>query len=202
MPDTAHFPGLLTLNEQRDLAARCLALGAAEAGFYTPVVRGQYPMTVRMLCLGRHWNAVTYGYEHTRSDIDQRPVPALPPDFSDLARRVAAAAGFVMEPDICIVNWYRAGSKLGVHQDKDERRETLERGAPVVSLSLGDTAVFRFGGLHRRDPLTTIHLESGDAFVFGGAARLCYHGVARILTGTAPSDLGFEGRLNLTFREW
>jgi DNA alkylation damage repair protein AlkB len=199
---TAHLLQYLSLDDQRALAARCLELGRADAGFYTPIVRGGRPMSVQMLCLGRHWNALTYGYEFVRSDIDARPVPPLPAAFADLARRIAADAGFTMRPDICIVNWYRAASRLGLHQDKDESPESLARGAPVVSVSLGDTAHFRFGGLRRRDPVETILLASGDAFVFGGASRLRYHGVARIVPGTAPPSLGFEGRLNLTFREW
>ena len=106
-----------------------------------------------------------------------------------------------MTPDICIMNWYRPGSRMGLHQDKDESPESIARGAPVVSISLGDTAVFRIGGLKRKDPIESIHLASGDAFVFGGPARLLYHGVSKIIAGSGP-DLGFEGRLNLTFREF
>src|SRR3972149_1969407 len=113
-PGVAHLPGYLALEEQRALAARCLSLGAADAGFYTPVVRGLHPLSVRMLCLGRHWNAVTYRYEDVRGDVDGRPVPALPSEFGDLARRIAAAAGFDMRPDICILNWYGAGSRMGL----------------------------------------------------------------------------------------
>ena len=90
----AHFPALLDDSAQRALAAQCLTLGAADAGFYTPVVRGQYPMSVRMLCLGRHWNAVTYKYESTRTDIDQLPVPPLPAEFADLARTSPGARAF------------------------------------------------------------------------------------------------------------
>ncbi len=202
MTGIAHLAGRLTREEQRRLGAECLALGAADAGFYTPVVRGLHPMSVRMLCLGRHWNATSYAYETVRTDVDGRDVPPLPPRFAHLARALAAEAGFDMQPDICIINWYAAASKMGLHQDKDESRASLERGAPVVSISLGDTGLFRFGGLRRRDPVETIHLASGDVFVFGGPARLRYHGVARILPGTAPADLGFEGRLNLTFREY
>ena len=198
----SHFPGYLGDDLQRHIVSRCLELGAADAGFYTPIVRGTYPMSVRMLCLGRHWNARTYGYEDVRSDVDQRTVPPLPAELADLARRIAHEAGFAMAPDICIVNWYRESSKLGLHQDKDESPESLERGAPVVSISLGDTALFKLGGLRRRDPIETIRLESGDAFVFGGPARLRYHGVSRILPGTAPPGLGLDGRLNLTFREF
>jgi alkylated DNA repair protein (DNA oxidative demethylase) len=197
-----HLPGALDPDEQRVLVRRCLELGAAEAGFYTPVVRGQYPMSVRMLCLGRHWNAKTYSYEELRTDVDDRPAPSLPADLVQIAERVGRQAGFDVHPDLCIVNWYRAGSRMGLHQDKDESPASIARGAPVVSISLGDTARFLFGGLRRRDPVQTIMLASGDGFVFGGASRLCYHGVARIVSGTGPAGLGLDGRLNLTFREF
>ena len=78
----------------------------------------------------------------------------------------------------------------------------IDAGLPVVSISLGDTARFLVGGLKRRDPIQSLLLESGDAFVFGGAARLRYHGVSRIVPGTAPADLGIAGRFNLTFRKY
>lgn len=201
-PGARHFKRYLSPDEQRAVAARALELGAAETGFYTPIVRGGRPMSVRMLCLGRHWNALTYRYEDIRSDKDHRPVPALPDDLAALARRIAHDAGFAIAPDVCIVNWYAAGSRMGLHQDKDESPESLAQGVPVVSVSIGDTAEFRFGGLTRREPVRTIPLESGDAFVFGGPARLRYHGVARILPGSGPVQLGFEGRLNLTFRQF
>jgi len=201
-PGAIYLKHYLSSDEQIHLAARCLELGEAAAGFYTPIVRGRYPMSVRMLCLGRHWNATSYSYEDIRSDVDGQPVPALPADFESLARRTALDAGFPVRPDICIVNWYRAGSRMGLHQDKDESDASLESGAPVVSLSLGDTAKFLFGGLRRREPVETVQLESGDAFVFGGPARLRYHGVTRIFPNTAPVGLGFEGRLNLTFRQF
>lgn len=194
----SHLKSYLSLEEQRGVAARF----QTAAGFYTPIVRGGHPMSVRMLCLGRHWNALTYRYELTRSDIDGAPVPELPPELSELARRIAADAGFDVRPDTCIVNWYSAGSRMGLHQDKDESAESIAAGAPVVSISIGDTARFLFGGLRRRDPVQAILLESGDAFVFGGPARLRYHGVSRIIPGTAPGALEFEGRLNLTFRKY
>ena len=197
-----HLRHHLSLEEQVHLATRCLELGEASVGFYTPIVRGRYPMSVQMLCLGRHWNATTYRYEPVRSDVDGQPVPDLPADFAALACRISRAAGFELRPDICIVNWYRAGSRMGLHQDKDESDASIASGAPVVSISLGDTARFLFGGLRRRDHVEKILLESGDAFVFGGPARLCYHGVAGILRDSAPVGLGFEGRLNLTFRQY
>jgi DNA oxidative demethylase len=91
---------------------------------------------------------------------------------------------------------------MGLHQDKDESDRSIAAGLPVVSLSLGDTARFLFGGTRRRDPVEALALESGDAFVFGGPARLRYHGVSRIAPGTAPRELGISGRFNLTFRQY
>ena len=129
-------------------------------------------------------------------------MPPLPPDLAALAQRAGADAGFSFAPDLCIVNWYSATSRMGLHQDKDESEGSLARGAPVVSLSIGDAASFLFGGLKRRDPVEKLRLESGDVFVFGGQARLRYHGVSRIEPGTAPPGLPFDGRLNLTFREY
>ena len=201
-PGAVHLKGYLTVERQREIAGQCLELGSREAGFYTPIVRGGHPMSVRMLCLGRHWNARTYSYDHIRSDIDSRPCPELPDTFAQAASAAGRAAGFSFIPDTCIVNWYGTASKMGLHQDKDESAESIAAGAPVVSFSIGDTARFLFGGLRRKDPVETLLLESGDVFVFGGAARLRYHGVTRILAGTAPAGLPFEGRLNLTFRQY
>jgi DNA alkylation damage repair protein AlkB len=100
------------------------------------------------------------------------------------------------------MNWYDADGRMGLHQDKDERPESIAAGLPVVSVSLGDTARFLVGGLKRRDEIESLLLESGDAFVFGGASRLRYHGVSRIVPRTAPPALGIAGRFNLTFRKY
>jgi DNA alkylation damage repair protein AlkB len=202
-PGAWFLEGFLTLDEQVTLANRCRHLiDDDRVGGYTPTVRGGGKMRVRMLALGRHWNPLTYKYEGTRADFDGRPVPPLPDDLAGFARRAAAAAGFDFHPDICLINWYGDQGRLGVHQDKDESRESLEAGWPVVSLSVGDTARFLFGGLRRRDPMETLFLRSGDAFVFGGPARLRYHGVTRILPHTAPPPLAGRGRFNLTFRRY
>jgi DNA alkylation damage repair protein AlkB len=107
-----------------------------------------------------------------------------------------------LDPDICILNYYDAEGRMGLHQDKDEGERSIAAGVPVVSVSIGDTARFLFGGLRRREPIETVLLESGDAFVFGGPARLRYHGVSRILPRTAPPSLGLDGRFNLTFRQF
>lgn len=192
----------LSLADQQALAGRCRAIMDGPAGGYVPTVRGGGRMRVRMVCLGRHWNPLTYTYEPTRADYDDAAVPPVPADLAALASRVAAAAGYTFEPDICLINWYGPEGRMGLHQDKDESRASLEAGLPVVSMSLGDTARFLFGGVRRRDPVEAILLESGDAFVFGGPARLRYHGVSRIVPRTAPPALGLEGRFNLTFRRY
>jgi DNA alkylation damage repair protein AlkB len=159
-------------------------------------------MRLDMLCLGRHWNGLTYRYESVRNDFDQAPVPPLPADFACLATEIAACVGFAMTPDICIMNFYDVNSRLGLHQDKDERPETLAAGVPIVSVSLGDTARFVLGTTRRKDPAEAILLASGDALVLGGPSRLRYHGVTRVLPATAPRELDIEGRLNLTFRQY
>ena len=107
-----------------------------------------------------------------------------------------------LDADLCILNDYDAEGRMGLHQDKDESDRSIAAGLPVVSLSLGDTARFLFGGLRRRDPIESRLLESGDVFVFGGPARLRYHGVSRIIPNTAPPELAMTGRFNLTFREY
>jgi DNA alkylation damage repair protein AlkB len=202
-PGAALLGDFLPLEEQIVLANRCgHLLDRREGGGYVPTVRGGGKMRVRMLCLGHHWNPLTYRYEDTRSDYDGQPVAPVPVEFVTMARRAAAAAGFTFEPDICLINAYGADGRMGLHQDKDESRQSIEAGLPVVSLSLGDTAHFLFGGSRRRDPVEMLLLRSGDAFVFGGEARLRYHGVARILPETAPPELGLRGRINLTFRQF
>jgi DNA oxidative demethylase len=199
-------PGVVWLHQwldpdaQRAIADRCRALLDGPAGGYVPTVRGGGRMRVRMLCLGRHWNPLTYSYMATRADHDEAPVPPVPDDWAALASSAAAAAGFTVVPDICLINHYDRDGRMGLHQDKDESPASIAAGAPVVSLSIGDTARFLIGGTRRRDPVEALMLVSGDAFVFGGPGRLRYHGVSRILPGTAPPELSIEGRVNLTFR--
>jgi DNA oxidative demethylase len=188
--------------EQRAVAATCHALLDSEVPAYVPVVRGGGRMHVRMLCLGRHWNAMTYQYEAARTDFDGRPAPPIPEDFRALASRVATSVGMALDADICILNYYDVDGRMGLHQDKDEGERSLAAGLPVVSISIGDTARFAFGGTRRRAPVSQFPLHSGDAFVFGGPSRLCYHGVSRIVPGTAPKELDFRGRYNLTFRQY
>lgn len=197
-----HLPGFLSLPEQERIASLCLELGKNAAGFYQPVLRSGAKMRLRMMCLGRHWNAKTYNYELHRSDVDGLAVQPVPATLAKLAERAATLAEFSVRPDILLVNWYGKDGRLGLHQDKDERPETLQAGIPVVSFSIGDTCEFIFGGLSRSDPRKKIALYSGDAFIFGGPARLCFHGVGRVVPRTGPSGVWPSGRLNLTFRQF
>ena len=192
----------LSLDDQHALVQQCRAIVDGPAGAYVPTVRGGGKMRVRMTCLGRHWNPLTYSYGPTRADHDNAPVAPVPAAWVSLASRAAADAGFTFRPDICLINSYTGEGRMGLHQDKDESRASLDAGLPVVSVSLGDSARFLFGGLKRRDPVEPLLLQSGDVFVFGGPARLRYHGVSRVLPGTAPEQLELEGRLNLTFRQF
>ena len=195
------FERRLTVNEQRDLWRSCQELAEGAVPIYTPTVRGGRKMSVGMLCLGRHWNGITYAYEERRSDFDGLPVPPIPPAFARIAVAAASDAGFEMKPDLCIMNYYTVEARMGVHQDKDERPETIAAGTPIVSVSLGDAGRFVVGGISRRDPTSPLILRSGDVLVMGGPSRLRYHGVTRILPGTAPEGTG-PGRFNLTFRQY
>jgi alkylated DNA repair protein (DNA oxidative demethylase) len=132
-----------------------------------------------------------YRYQATHPETGQ-PWPAIPEMVLDAWRKVA---GYPHLPEACLVNHYREGAKMGLHQDRDEE----DFAAPVVSISLGDTGVFRIGGTERGGKTQTLKLVSGDVLVMGGAARLCFHGIDRILTGTSTL-LKDGGRINLTMR--
>ena len=201
-PGAFHLSGFLPEADQRRVLAAVEAIAAGPAGFYRPRVRGGGMMHCEMLCLGRHWNAETYTYEPVRADYDDRPAPPLPADLARLAEPAAAAVGFGLAPDICLINRYGRAGRMGLHQDKDEDPSSLAAGVPVVSLSLGDTARFLLGGFRRREPTAAVALASGDAFVMGGPSRLRYHGVARIFAGSGPAGLGLDGRISLTFRQF
>jgi alkylated DNA repair protein (DNA oxidative demethylase) len=200
-PGAFHFHHYLSMERQTALVDCCRTLLDGAVPAYVPTVRGGGKMHVRMLCLGRHWNANTYRYEAARTDFDGLPVPPMHPDLKHLAQEIAAAAGMRIEPDLCLINYYDSDGRMGLHQDKDEGAASIAAGIPVVSVSLGDTARFLLGGLRRRDPVEALSLESGDAFVFGGPSRLRYHGVSRIMPSTAPPVLDMTGRFNLTFRQ-
>jgi DNA oxidative demethylase len=201
-PGAFHIRRCLSMDTQRAMVEQCRALIDGPVPAYVPIVRGGGKMHVRMLCLGRHWNGKTYQYEPARTDFDGLPAPPLPDNFKALADGIAASAGMTLDADLCILNYYDADGRMGLHQDKDEGERSIAAGIPVVSISIGDTARFLFGGLKRKAPVEAFPLESGDAFVFGGPARLRYHGVSRIIPGTAPPELDISGRFNLTFRQY
>lgn len=203
-PDVVFRKAFLSLDEQR---AVWQTVKSIEPGFYVPVVRNGGKMHLQMNCLGAHWSAVTYRYNKVR-DVDGRDAAPIPDLLGDLALRAVRETGYWPENDlrrfdVCIVNLYdEVGGKLGVHRDDSESHASLASGYPVVSLSIGATAVFTIGGLSRKDPQEEHLLESGDAVLFGRARRLAYHGVTRLVKGTTPPELDFDypGRLNLTFR--
>lgn len=167
----------------------------AQAPFYTPVMpRSGRPFTVRMSNLGQlGWVSDRDGYRYqARHPETGAPWPAIPDQVLALWRQVA---DYPHDPEACLVNHYREGAKLGLHRDEDEK----EFAAPVVSISLGDTAIFRIGGTERSGKTETLKLSSGDVLVMGGASRLRYHGIDRVLSGTSTL-LRQGGRLNLTVR--
>jgi len=158
---------------------------------------GGYRMSVAMTNCGTHgWVADRSGYRYDTLDpLSGKPWPRMPEAFLALARNAAASAGFEdFEPDACLINRYTPGTKLSLHQDKDERDFT----APIVSVSLGIPATFLFGGLRRNDKPLRVPLRHGDVVVWGGEARLRYHGVLPLKEDHHPLVGG--QRINLTFR--
>jgi alkylated DNA repair protein (DNA oxidative demethylase) len=171
---------------------------AAQAPFRHMITPGGHRMSVAMTnCGGLGWVTDRSGYRYDASDPETgKPWPAMPPLFRELARQAAAEAGFDgFSPDACLINRYQSGARMSLHQDKDE----LDFGAPIVSVSLGLPAIFLFGGLKRSDKPRRFRLEHGDIAVWGGPARLFFHGVAPLADGE-HALLGRQ-RINLTFRK-
>lgn len=159
---------------------------------------GGHRMSVAMTgCGDASWVTDRAGYRYDRRDPEtQQRWPAMPAAFRDLAQAAADEAGFAgFDPDACLVNRYDPGTRLSLHQDKDER----DLSQPVVSVSLGLPAVFQFGGPRRTDRPKRVPLEHGDVVVWGGPARLAYHGVLALKHGLHP--LTGARRFNLTFRK-
>ena len=169
----------------------------AQSPFRRMTTPGGHLMSVAMTnCGARGWITDHTGYRY--DPIDPRtgaPWPAMPPVLRDLALRAAEQGGFTgFAPDACLVNRYTPGTRLSLHQDKDE----LDYAAPIVSVSLGLPATFLFGGMARSDKPRRFRLVHGDVVVWGGPNRLAYHGVAALADGEHPL-LGRQ-RINLTFR--
>jgi alkylated DNA repair protein (DNA oxidative demethylase) len=168
-----------------------------QAPFRHMVTPGGHQMSVAMTnCGSLGWVTDRRGYRYDGNDPETgRLWPAMPPSFRALAKKAAAQAGFEeFSPDACLINRYLPGAKMSLHQDKDEFDFT----APIVSVSLGLPAIFLFGGLKRSDRVRRFCLEHGDIVVWGGPARLVYHGVAPLADGEHPV-MGRQ-RVNLTFR--
>ena len=179
-----------------DLLAEIVRI-ATTAPFRHLVTPGGFRMSVAMTNCGDFgWVSDRRGYRYDPQDPESgQPWPPMPPLFLDLATRAAAAAGYPgFRSDVCLVNRYKPGTRLTLHQDKDEGDFTH----PIVSISLGLPAVFLWGGLARTDKSRRIPLSHGDVVVWGGASRLRYHGIAPLKEGFHPL-LGAQ-RLNLTFR--
>lgn len=177
---------------QRALLAEVRAVAEA-APPIRPMTPWGKPMSVAMTSAGRvGWITDRKGYRYEPRHPSGAPWPPVPPTALEVWR---AVSGWDGAPDCMLVNFYREGAKMGMHRDADEN----EWAAPVVSVSLGDPARFRMGGLARKDPTEAVELNSGDVLVMGGPARLAYHGVDRIRFGVSPL-LAEGGRINLTMR--
>jgi alkylated DNA repair protein (DNA oxidative demethylase) len=190
-----YYPQKLDARAQAALVGEIRQI-IAKAPLFTPTMpRSGNPMSVRMTNAGPlGW--VTdkergYRYQPTHP-VTGKAWPAIPKILLDLWQEVS---NYPHPPEACLINYYAGAAKMGLHQDKDED----DFSAPVLSVSLGDTALFRVGGKTRKSPTQTFELSSGDVFVLGGEDRLAYHGIDRVLPGT--SDLLKEGgRFNLTLR--
>ena len=201
-PGAVHVPGWLSLAEQADLVRACREWSRPPAGIRHTRLPRRGVMSVQTVCLGWHW--IPYRYSKFAEDNDGAPVKPFPVWLASLGRRAVADAlgdgqtAAAYQPDVALINFYDDQARMGMHADREERSL-----APVVSLSLGAACVFRFGNTENRGrPYSDVQLESGDLFVFGGPARLAYHGVPRTLPGTGPEGIGLpSGRLNITLRE-
>ena len=190
-----HWPGLLGSSEQQALAQAIRAV-VEQAPLFTPVMpRSGTPMSVRMTnCGPLGW--VTdrdRGYRYqSLHPVTAKPWPPIPPILLELWERLA---DWPHPPEACLVTFYGPAARMGMHQDRDE----ADLSAPVLSVSLGDDAMFRIGGTARGGASTGIRLVSGDVLLLGGESRMAFHGVSRIYPGTSPL-LRAPGRINLTLR--
>ncbi|MFJ5368994.1 alpha-ketoglutarate-dependent dioxygenase AlkB family protein [Bosea sp. CER48] len=193
-PGVVHWPGKLGPMEQAALLAELRAV-ARKAPFFQPrMPKTGKPFSVRMTnCGPLGWVSDIEGYRYQPEHPETgEPWPIMPAPLLDLW---AELSGYPQPPEACLVNFYASTAKMGLHQDRDEQ----EFDAPVLSVSLGDAAIFRIGGTARGGKTTSLKLTSGDVLLFGGEARLAYHGIDRILAGSSTL-LPEGGRINLTLR--
>jgi DNA oxidative demethylase len=189
-----HFPGFLDRAAQETMVLALRDVVKAAPLFIPLMPRTGRPFSVRMTNMGElGWVSDRNGYRYQSTHPDTGTAwPVMPEQVLDVWRKVA---GVSVLPEACLVNFYQGGAKMGLHQDKDEEDFSV----PVVSISLGDTALFRFGGTERGGKTSTVKLASGDVLVMGGASRLCFHGIDRVYSGTSTL-LKEGGRINLTLR--
>ncbi|KAL2899974.1 Alpha-ketoglutarate-dependent dioxygenase AlkB-like protein [Bienertia sinuspersici] len=204
------------------IVKKCRELGIGPGGFYRPGYKDGAKLRLHMMCLGLDWDPQTRKYRKRRQ-IDRCKPPAIPPEFRCLVDKaildsltlikrgstVSNAEDILprMNPDICIVNFYSEIGRLGLHQDRDESTESVTKGLPVVSFSLGDSAEFLYADHRNENKAENVILESGDVLIFGGQSRHVFHGISSIIPNSAPHILLQEtklrpGRLNLTFRQY
>lgn len=193
-PGVIYFPALLNREEQESLRDEIYAAISAAQLFQSTMPRWGNPMSVKMLNLGSlGWVSDKSGYRYQKT----HPVTGehWPPIFPSLIKIWNQLTDNYAKPEACLINYYSSTAKMGLHQDRDED----DFNAPVVSLSLGDTALFRIGTIERNGPTQSIKLQSGDGLIFGGPARLDFHGIDRIYKETSTL-LSEGGRFNLTMR--
>lgn len=187
-----YFPGALSVEEQQALVEEVRNVVRA-APLFSPVTPWGKPMKVRMTSAGRFgWYADRRGYRYEPKHPSGVDWPPIPPMALSVWKAVAPEA---RDPECCLVNFYSEAATMGLHQDKDE----ADFDQPVVSISLGDTALFRISGVEKGGKTDSIKLSSGDVLVMGGAARRAYHGISRVYEGTSTL-LPKGGRINLTLR--
>jgi alkylated DNA repair dioxygenase AlkB len=203
--------GGLSLDVQQSIVDYLRTVGLSPVGFQRPAFDNGNRMHCEMLCLGQHWNAVTSRYEPTR---DGQAVAQIDARLAELVHAITEVASNIdptltpIYPDLCIANYYTESGRMGMHQDKDESRASIQQGLPVVSISIGDSGDFAFSGsppsaaLDTASFAQTVRLDSGDVLVFGGRSRLMWHGLQKVHAQSGPRELFMRrGRLNLTFRK-
>ncbi len=188
----ALWPGLLSRSEQEAMLGDVLSIMEAAKPFH-PVTRWGKAMSVAMTSAGRFgWLSDRRGYRYVDRHPSGAPWPPIPAGILKVWQAVAPES---REPECCLVNLYRGAARMGLHQDRDE----ADLSQPVVSISLGDEALFRVGSVERGGPTESTWLRSGDVCVIGGGARLVHHGVDRVREGSSDLVPG-GGRINLTLR--